>query len=185
MAFPKLNQWSDKVYQAGTTGGFNILRDLERELQQAIPDLKAYNIGLFVEDDLKNVMPIGWVYMDYGHLDYETVESFNNAIGLRYGIVIDSSGHLKVGDNYIMIMPKDYREKVKAERKRAYDLQNQEAMDASTYVPQSDPRYEEMQEGAREAAQKGTSSKTVRVGGEPDGAVADEAPPKKKGWGKK
>jgi len=185
MAFPRLNQWSDKVYQAGTTGGFNVLRDLEKELQRAIPDLKAYNIGLFVEDDLKNVMPIGWVYMDYGHLDYETVESFNNAVGLRYGIVIDPSGHLKIGDNFIMIMPKDYREKVKAERKRAFDRQNQEAMNAGNFVPASDPRRAEMEEGAREVAEKGTSTHKVQVGGEPEGAVADEAKPKKKGWGKK
>lgn len=185
MALPKLNQWSEKVYQAGTTGGFNVLRDLEPELQQAIPELKAYNIGLFVEDDLKNVMPMGWVYMDRGHLDYETTEDFNNAIGLRYGIVADASSHLKIGDNFIMIMPKDYREKIKAERKRAYEIQNNEAMAASTYVPKEDPNYEKMQEAAHEVAEKGTSSHKVQVGGEPDGAVAEEAKPKRKGWGKK
>ena len=99
VGFPKVSDWSDKVYQAGARGGFNPLVHLEPELHRAYPDLRKFEIGLFSEEDLKNQFPIGWVHLDYGMFDHEDVESFNKAVGLRYGMVVDVHGHIKISDN--------------------------------------------------------------------------------------
>lgn len=179
MGFPKVNEWPEQVYQAGTVGGFNILRDMEKALHHAIPDLRPYNIGFFVETDLKSVMPMGWIHMDYGHLDFETKDDFNRAIGLRYGLTIDANGHLKVGDNFIMIMPKNYRERIIEERKRALDKQNAMMDGAAAYAHPSDPRASEMKAGAYELSEKGSERYKVQVKGEPERSEAKRGRPPK------
>ena len=170
MPLPKVNEWPDKVRHAGTTGGFNLLRDLIPSLQEAIPDLKNFEGGLFVEEDLKNVRPMCWVHLDSGHLDEKIINDFNTTIGLRYGIVIDANGHLKVGDNFIMIMPKKYRERIAAERKAALDRQNALSHQKSAYVHPSDPNYGEMMQGAQEVADAASTKYKVQVAGEPEPA---------------
>jgi len=179
MALPKLNDWPEHVRHAGTVGGFNILRDLEPALQHAIPDLKAFNLGVFVEEDLKNVMPIGWVHLTLSHLGYEIIDDFNREIGLRYGIIVDANSWLKIGDNFIMIMPKNYREKVQAERKRALDRQNALSQQRAAYVHPSDPNYSEMMAGAQELADETSSKYKLQVSGQPESAEASV--PKKRG----
>lgn len=173
MGLPKTSDWSDKVYNAGTRGAFNPLRDLERELHQAIPDLRLYKIGLFSQDDLKNVMTMGWRHMDYGHLDYSTVDDFNKAVGLRYGLVVDAHGHIMIGGNYVLIMPKDYRKKVEAERAHALNEQRKRANQASAYAHPSDPRAKEMRDAALELSEKTSETYKVQVSGEPN---RDDAP---------
>jgi len=168
MALPKVNDWPDKVRHAGTVGGFNILRDLAGALQEAIPDLKNFEIGLFVEEDLKNIMPIGWRYMTLEHLDFKTVDDFNRTVGLRYGLVVDANSHIKVGDNFIMIMPKKYRELVVQERQRALDKQNALADAKAAYVHPNDPNFAEMKAAAEEIAEGGAARAKVQVRGEPD-----------------
>jgi len=173
MAFPKVNEWPENVRHAGTVGGFNTLRDLPMALQEAITDLRDFNIGFFVEEDLKNVVPMGWRHMTMEHLDYKTVDDFNKAVGLRYGLVVDANSHIKVGDNYLMIMPKKYREILQLERKKALDKQNALADQKATYVHPNDPNYGEMKRAAEETAEKGSSRVKVQVKGEPDRSDRD------------
>ena len=182
MPFPKVEDWSDEVYQAGTRGGFNVLRDLPRELQRAIPDLRNFKLGLCSETDLKEWRSMGWVHMTFDHLDYETINDFNAAIGLRFGLRPDVHSHITVGDNYIMIMPNKYREKVDLRRKEALINQREQAVAASAISVGSDPRADEMYEGALETAQRGTTRATVIGKGQPpDNKDAISGTPKKRG----
>jgi hypothetical protein len=165
MAFPKVTDWSDTVYNAGTRGAFNVLRDLEKELHRTIEELRPYNIGLFSEDDINNVSTMGWRHMKSEHFDYA---DFNSAVGLRYGMRLDASSNIMVGNNYVMMMPKNYREKVLKERTRVREAQEEAAHNAAAYVHPGDPNAASMREGALEMVNKDSTSYKVQAKGEPD-----------------
>ena len=185
MGFPKITDWSDEVYNAGTRGSFNPLFHLERELHRVIPDLRPYVINLCSEEDLNQNTQMGWVHMDTGHFDYETVDDFNKAVGLRFGMRVDPHGHITVGGNYIMLMPKSYREKIEQKRKDAYNV-TQKTLDESLAVTMpGDPRASEMKSGAEEMSKKGTDQYKVQFRGDPDYSDAEAKrgpgrPPKNK-----
>ena len=165
MAFPKVTDWSDEVYNAGTRGAFNALRDLEKELHRTIEDLRPYNIGLFSKDDVNDVSQMGWVHMKIEHFDYA---DFNRAVGLRYGMRDDGGGNIMSGENYIMMMPKNYRERVLSERTRVREAQEAAAHNAAAYVHPGDPNAASMREGALEMVNKDSTSYKVQAKGEPD-----------------
>lgn len=173
MAFKKTDSWGDEVFNAGTRGSFNPIRDLEKTLQRAIPELKAYNIMLCSEGDLNSATSMGWVFMDQADFGYKTIDDFNGAIGLKFGMQPDPSGHIKIGSNYILYMSKDYREKIKARRKEAYD-DTQSRLDRSLAVSMpGDPRQGEMRKAAEEMQKKESTSYKVQAKGEPDRAEPD------------
>lgn len=180
MGLPKVSDWSDDVYQAGTRGGFNPLVHLKPELDRAYPDFQAYELMFSSEDDLKNTTSMGWVHLDYGMFDHESVQDFNKAVGLRYGMILDVHGHIKIGDNYIMIMPKKFRESIKLARKEALAEQNRRANNSAAYAHPSDPEYSKMQQGAQEIASETSSRYKVAVGGEPEDKPRRGRPPKNK-----
>jgi hypothetical protein len=178
MPFPKVEDWPDEVYNAGTRGAFNLLRDLEKVLHKAIPDLREYNLGIIAEDDIKNVAPMGWVHMKEEHFDYA---DFNQAVGLRYGLQVDASGNIKAGECFIMMMPKNYRKRVLAERSRAREAQEATAHNSAAYVHPSDPNAASMREGALEMVNKDSTSYKVQAKGNPDHGTP---PPEKSGPGR-
>lgn len=184
MPFPKVSDWSDEVYNAGTRGAFNPLVHLKKELHRCYPDLRPYDIMLCSEDDLNNATQMGWVHMDSGHFDYESVNDFNAAVGLRFGMTIDPHGHIKVGSNYIMMMPETYRDKIRKIRKDALNRQKAQADNAAGMALSGDSRYSEMAEYAREVSAKTSSRYTVQTKGEPERGEGDAPrrgrPPKDK-----
>jgi hypothetical protein len=111
---------------------------------------------------------MGWKHMDSGHFDYETVDDFNKAVGLRFGMRIDPHGHIMVGGNYIMLMPKSYREKILNKRQEAYDVTQQRANASLAVSMSGDPRGDEMRRYAEELSAKETSQYKLSVRGEPD-----------------
>lgn len=175
MGFPKVEQWGDDVLNAGTRGAFNVLVHLEKELQRCYPDLKAYVINLCSEEDLKDNTMMGWMHMDGGHFDAKSVDDFNKKVGLKFGMVLDSHDHIKIGSNYVMLMPKSYRDKVNKARKEAYNLQNERVNNVAAYAHPEDPNFTEMKQGAQELAGEKNAKYKVQVKGEPDHDDVDPA----------
>jgi hypothetical protein len=184
MGFPKVTDWSDEVYNAGTRGSFNPLRDLEKELHRVIPDLRPYTIMLCSDEDLNSTTQMGWKHMDSGHFDYETVEDFNKAVGLRFGMRIDPHGHIMGGGNYIMLMPNTYRERILDARKEAYNVTQDRANQSLAVSLSGDPRGGEMRQYASEISKRDSSEYKVQFRGEPgyeeETKRGPGRPPKKK-----
>jgi hypothetical protein len=174
MAFPKVGNWSDRVYNAGA-GGFNLLRDFEKEMWKVYPETRVYKFGFFSDDGVPEVSTYGWVHLQGGMFD---VEDWNTAVGLRFGLAVDASDNVKYADNFIMIMPRQYREDViyVGERKRIAEAENA-ADDAGAFVHPSDPEFNKMKDRARELASTEKFDLRPMPGAEPDRGE----PPKNKG----
>jgi hypothetical protein len=167
MGFKAINDWPEEVLNAGTRGEFNPLHDLERVLHEVFTDFRPYVIMFCSEEDLNSAMQIGWVHLKSEHFGYDAVKSFNKAVGLRFGMTLDVHNNIKVGGNYILYMPKSYREKIEKKRKEAYNV-TQKTLDESLAVTMpGDPRASEMKSGAEEMSKKGTEQYTVQFRGEP------------------
>ena len=163
MAFPKVSDWSEKVYSAGARG-FNLLVDFEREMHRVYPDTKPYNFGYFSKDDVNHQSTIGWVHLKGSMFD---VEDWNTTVGLRFGLTVDASDNVKYGDNYIMLMSREYREKViLPERLEAIKRIERAADEDAVVVHPEDPEYNKMKDAGREIAK--TEKKKIQIRGEPD-----------------
>lgn len=176
MAFPKLSDWSkfDAVQNAGTRGGFNPLRDLEKLMQDNIPDLRNYNLCFSSEADINQNSTMGWILLKTEHFD---VEDFNREIGTRYNLHTDGGANVMYGSNYLMIMHKGHREKILDARLDALNEQNAIAKAAGAYAHPKDPNRGEMLQGASEIASKDSVRYKVQATGTP---THDEEPPAEK-----
>lgn len=167
MAFPKASEWSrfDAVQNAGTRGGFNPLRDLEKIMHENIPDLRVYSLGFFSQSDISQMSTMGWIPMKTEHFD---VEDWNREIGTRYNLRTDGGTNVMYGDNYIMMMHKDHREKILAARLEANKHQQRVADNAGAYAHPRDPNRSEMLRGAAEISSKDSTRYRVQATGTPD-----------------
>ena len=164
MAFRKVTDWSEAIYNAGALG-FNLLRDFEPELHRVYPETRPYTFGYFSEDDITNVSTIGWTHMKGDDIE---VDDWNSKVGLRFGLTVDASNNVKHGSNYIMYMPRQHRENViLPARKKAIEEQERRADDAGKFVHPSDPEYNRMKDRLEEVVQP-TEKVKVQVRGEPD-----------------
>jgi hypothetical protein len=173
--FPKVGEWDDAIANAGTRG-FNPLVDFERELHRTYPDLRPYTFCFSSESDMNSNQIIGWRPLMASMFD---VEDFSSAVGLRYGIRADSSDHVRLGDNYVLLMPKQHREIVLNSRKEADNNMKARSMDAAAYVHPSDPEYNKMKDAAKKIAEEGSETYKVQVKGEPDHGESDTKAPSK------
>ena len=171
--FPKVEEWDDAITNAGTRG-FNPLVDFERELHRTYPDLRPYTFCFSSESDMNSNQIIGWKPLMGDMFD---VEDFSSAVGLRYGIRLDASDHVRLGDNYVLLMPQSHREIILNERNNADNRMKAKAQDAASYVHPSDPEYNKMKDAARKIAEEGSETYKLQIKGEPD--HGDEAPKKK------
>ena len=163
MAFPKVSDWSENVYNAGATG-FNLLRDFEREMHKAYPDTQVYNFGYFSETDINHVSTMGWVHLKGSMFE---VEDWNTAVGLRFGLVADASDNIKYGENYIMLMPRQHRDEVILPARLDAIRKIEAAADEDAVVVHpEDPEYNKMKDAGREIAK--SEKVKVQVKGEPD-----------------
>jgi hypothetical protein len=171
--FPKVSDWSEKVYSAGARG-FNFLVDFEKEMWRVYPDTRPYNFGKFSEDDINSVSIIGWKHLQGGMFD---VDDWNSKVGLRFGLTVDASDNVLYGGEYVMLMPRDYRESViYPERLQAIKRIEQAADDDSVFVHPSDPEYNKMKDAGREIAR--TEKAKVQVRGTPEGGSGEPEKPK-------
>lgn len=172
MAHPKASDWKqyDEVLNAGTRG-FNALQVIPRIMQKEIPWLNDFNMGFCVAEDLPEWMTMGWQHLETSHLG--DTDEWNRAIALRFNIS-DAGGHVKYRDNYLMIMPKDYREKLKRIRNEAAERDFENAVEqTASYAHPQDERYAEMKEASAELSE--VSGYRVQA----EGAAESGAKPKR------
>lgn len=176
MAFPKVSDWSENVYNAGA-GGFNLLRDFEKEMHKVYPDTQPYKFGYFSDDGVPEISTYGWRHLQGNMFD---VEDWNSAVGLRFGLSVDASDNVRYADNFIMIMPRQYREDViyVGERKRI-DAAENAAEDAGAFVHPNDPEYNKMKDRARELASSEKFELRPAPGAEPDRGEPPKEKPKR------
>jgi hypothetical protein len=163
MAFPKVGEWSEKAYSASARG-FNLLVDFEREIHKVYPDTSPFRFGFFSEDDLNFQYTIGWQNLKGSMFD---VEDFNSTVGLRFGLRVDASDNVLYNNNFIMIMPRAYRDEViLPARKAAHQRMEKAADEDAVFVHPADPEYNKMKDAGREIAK--TEKVKVQVRGTPD-----------------
>jgi len=166
MAFPKRQEWSDNVLNAGTRG-FNLLRDFEREMHLAYPDTSHLKFGYFSDTDINHVHTMGWRHFKGDMFD---VEDWNTAVGLRFGVRVDASNNIMHGENYIMIMDRGFRDEIiLPARKAEITKLEQSADEAASYVHPEDPEYNKMKDHASELSEKTSVKYKVKVKGTPAG----------------
>ena len=178
--FPKVEEWDDAITSAGTRG-FNPLVDFERGLHKSYPDLRIYTFCFSSESDMNNNQIIGWKPLMGSMFG---VDDFNSAVGLRHGVRVDAADHVRLGDNYVLLMANKHREIVLSDRKVADDNMKARSMDAASYVHPSDPEYNKMKDAARAIAEEGSETYKLQVKGEPEHDEAEKKPKSKKksGW---
>jgi hypothetical protein len=149
--------------------GFNPLIDLPRLIREAYPDFKNVEFGFFSESDVPEMKSYGWIFMTKEHFD---VDSFNDSdIPSRFGLA-EHGGSLKWRDNYMMIMGKDFREKLRTARHQKHEDQVDAAIAGQATVAPGDPRGAEMAEASYSRMESATVQPT------------SSAQPKKRGPGR-
>lgn len=163
MAFPKVSDWSEKVYNAGSRG-FNLLVDFEREMHRVYPDTQPYTFGYYMESDVPERSTLGWKHLKGSMFD---VEDWNSTVGLRFGLTVDASDNIMYGSNFVMLMPKSYREEViLPERLDAIKRLESAADEDSVVVHPEDPEYNKMKDAGRAIAK--TEKTKVQITGTPN-----------------
>ena len=139
MAHPKPSDWKrhDEIINAGSKG-FNHLDALPKIIPEEYPWLKDFKMG-FCDGEIPLWTTLGWQHLKTEHFD---TDSFNQAIALRFGLT-DDGGLIKYMNNYIMIIPKDLREKQMAARHRESERLYSAQAEGQKYVIEDDPRAAE------------------------------------------
>jgi len=170
MTFPKVTDWSEKVYSAGARG-FNFLVDFEREIWRVFPQTKDFRFGKFADSDINNVTIEGWRHLKGDMFGIENIDEWNSNVGLRFSLTRDASDNVMYGGEYVMLMPKQFRDEILLpSRKKAHDRLEQSAKAASTFVHPEDPEKNKMQDAAEKLSEATSSTEkvTVKGGGSPD-----------------
>ena len=180
MARPKVSDWKadESVLRAGTRG-FNILDELPLALQKAFPWLKEFEFGFFIDEHVPHRTSIGWAHLKKSHLE-DGVDEFNQAIGLRFGLTTDGTDNLMWRENYIMIMPNEFRAKLWNIRHKMDDEQMARNVGGGAFIPPGAKQAQE--EWIREQSQNAYETATVvnRAGTEDKQPKPRGRPPKNK-----
>jgi hypothetical protein len=103
--------------------GFNHLEMIPRMIKDAYPYFAEWTFGFCDESNLPIWLSGQWAFVEKS--DFPDVESLNDAIPGRFGLVIQGDGRLKFKNSYLMKMPSEYRiaqlEKSHAESKASYN----------------------------------------------------------------
>ena len=110
-----VSEWRQMdVITTASSRGFNPLQQIPIILKQKYPALRIMKFGFFTKEDRPARFIDGWRHLEPKHFpDYET---FANAIGSRYGLILDSENHFMLKENYVMIMPDFHADKLKTMR---------------------------------------------------------------------
>ena len=136
---PKASDWSkyDELLSAGTRG-WNPLVRLPELLRKEYHWMDDFEFGFCSEADIPNWLTQGWVFLDTSHFD---VSQMNEVVGIRFGLT-DAGGHIKFRENYIMIQPKDFRDKLKKRRNEEAEAAYKANIQGTKYVAPGDARGE-------------------------------------------
>lgn len=133
--------------------GWNVLQRLPKILQEEIHWMKDFQIGFFSEEDIPEMTSLGWrplMTKDFGE---EGFKNFNESVGLRFNLS-DAAGMVRFRNNILMIMDRDYREKLQARRHEEYENYHDTVTRSKAYTHPSDPRAEEMEGYAESSLQE-------------------------------
>ena len=139
MAHPKPSDWKrhDEIINAGSKG-FNHLDAIPKILPKEYPWLEDFEMGFCDEGEVPEWTTLGWQHLKTEHFE---VSSFNQAIGLRFGLS-DDAGLIKFMSNYIMIIPKDLREKQMEARAKEADRLFLAQTEGQKYVHEDEPKHD-------------------------------------------
>ena len=160
---PKVKDYSDRVYNAGAKG-FNFLVDFEREMWKAFPVTQEFNFGKFSDSDINNVTIEGWRHLKGDMYGIENIDEWNSTVGLRFSLTRDASDNVMYGGEYVMLMPRAFRDEILLPARREdVKRQEQSAEAASTYVHPEDPERNKMQDAAAKISEATSSKRTVKA----------------------
>ena len=121
------------------TSGFDHMEAIPRLLPKEYPWLKDFDFGFCADHDLALWRSLGWQFLECSHFE---IESFNKAIATPYGLT-DDAGRVRFKDNYVMIMPKSFKEKKDDLSAKEADRLFKAQVEGQAFVSPSDPRGEE------------------------------------------
>jgi len=170
---PKTSDWEkyEEVINAGTQG-WNPLQRLPKLLEKEYKWMRDFNVGFCSEADLSHWRSIGWEHLKTEHFN---IDNFNNAIALRFGLT-DDAGLIKYNDNWLMIQPKDFRERVLKARNDSFEEMYAQSVTAQGGAPDADPRKDELDRLS------GGKLESYKVQNVPQDTSTEETPaPKRRG----
>ena len=134
--------WESKedIIDAGVKG-WSPLEQVPVLLREAFADFKNLDFGFFVEGDLQHVTSLGWEFLTKEDFNPDTL---NEVLPARFGLEVLADGRLKWRDNYLMVMHKDFREKVINARNQAHEDKYKASIEGRAYTSPHDPNREEM-----------------------------------------
>lgn len=138
--------WNSKseIIEAAVKG-WNPQQRLPALLKEAYPDLKHLNFGFCHKEDAPEWISIGWVAMSPSDFD---VDEFNNSdIPSRFGLR-DVGGVIMWRDNILMVMDKDFRQKLQDARHSHFEDKYAASINDKKYTAPEDPRRDEMEKYA-------------------------------------
>ena len=139
MARPNVDDWrKHEAILKSDRMGFNPLRDMYGMLVAEYPWLSDWKLGFCSKTDVPEWRSEGWVFLEVADLGDEQMESFNEATSLRFGLT-SSDGHVRWRDNYLMIMPTEFRKKQVAARSERSERQFRQSQ-SKEYVAPGDAR---------------------------------------------
>ncbi len=138
MPIPQVSDWRrHEAILSSDRKGFNPLRDLYGILCAEYPWLSEWKLGFCVPDEVAEWRSQGWAFLEVSHLSQEGLDNFNKAISLKFGMT-SSDGHVKHRDNFLMIMPKEFRDKQVGSRNERSERQFRQEQDSRGYVAPGD-----------------------------------------------
>ena len=139
--------WNKKneIIEAATKG-WNPLQRLPVLLKEAYPELKNVEFGFFVEADLPEMHSQGWELFTKEFFDADELNK--SVLPARYGLTDDGSGALKWRDNFLMVMGKNFRERLLDARNDHSEDMYGSSIEGKKYTAPTDPRRDEMAEYA-------------------------------------
>lgn len=166
---PKPSDWESKDRQEllnASVRGMNMLQRLPVLFEKYFEWAKGFVFGFFSEDDVNEARSYGWEHVQTAFLLQDGVlDEYNSTVSTPFGL-IDHGGVIKWRDNFLMIMPKDFRKKQMGARHQAYLDSTEKMLRTGSYVPAEDPQYGKMKALAEEISLENSEEYTVRTGAE-------------------
>jgi len=174
MSHPKASDWKkhEELLRADTRG-WNPQKRLPELLRKEYPWANDFAFGFIDKNNLAHARANGWEFLMTSAFD---IESFNDAVGLRFGLTTDAAGHVMAGSNYVLIQPRDFKEKMQRKRNEEFEESFSKSMENNRFAISEDPRREEILQD--ESLSYSTFSEDVIEDGKPR---RRGRPPKNKG----
>ena len=144
---PSKEDWA-RHSEIGNTGfrGWNVFQRLPVIMKAEIPWMRDWALGFAAVDDVSEFTAQGWRPLRTDHFGKDGLDNFNKTIGLRFNLE-SLDGTVKYKNHYLMIKPKDLREKQMKEQNENFE-EYYSAISRQAYTHPQDPRADEMAESS-------------------------------------